>query len=335
MRAMILPKTVSLDEVENPLQLADIPIPIPKENEVLIKVSTCGICHTELDEIEGRTLPSRFPIVLGHEVIGTVDSVGKTVTKLKPGDRVGVGWIHHSTGREDENLSDDFHATGRDNNGGYAEYMTVPENYAFPIPDVFSDEQAAPLLCAGAIGYRALKLTNIKNGDLLGLTGFGGSAHIVLKLVKYLFPDTKVHVFARDKTARDFALEQGADWAGETSQRSPELLNAIIDTTPAWTPIVEALANLKPAGRLVINAIRKEDIDRQYLLKLNYHEHLWMEKEIKSVANITRQDIREFLSIAAKIPIIPTVECYSLEQANKALLELKHNTVKGAKVLRI
>ena len=332
---MILPKIVSLDKVDNPLHLTDLPIPTPKQEEVLIKVSACGVCHTELDEIEGRTMPAKFPIVLGHEVVGKIEALGKGVTKFKKGDRVGVGWIHQSTGRYDENLSAEFRATGRDTNGGYAEYMTVQEGYAYLIADTFSDEQAAPLLCAGAIGYRALKLANIKDGNLLGLTGFGGSAHLVLQLAHYMYPNSKVYVFARDQATRDFALEQGAVWAGNTSQRSPETLDAIIDTTPAWKPLVDSLINLKPAGRLVINAIRKEDTDKDYLLNLSYHEHLWMEKEIKSVANITHHDINEFLHLAAAIPIKPEVTSYKLEEANKALLELKHNTIKGAKVLLI
>jgi propanol-preferring alcohol dehydrogenase len=324
---------VSLDEVDAPLNLVDLPIPSPGWNEVLIKVSACGVCHTELDEIEGRTMPAFMPIVLGHEVIGRVEELGKDVTKLSKGERVGVGWIHYSSGGLGENLSSDFRATGRDTNGGYAEYMTVPEGYAYHIPNIFSDKQAAPLLCAGAIGYRALKLTNIRDGDLLGLTGFGGSAHLVLQLTRYMYPNSKVFVFARDQATRDFALELGAVWAGDTTERSPQALDAIIDTTPAWKPVVEALKNLRPAGRLVVNAIRKEDADKDYLLNLSYHEHLWMEKEIKTVANITREDITEFLPLAAAIPIKPEVTTYALEEANQALLELKHNTVKGAKVL--
>jgi len=335
MKAMVLPKIVSLDEVESPLELVDLPIPVAGGGEVLIRVSACGVCHTELDEIEGRTAPLHFPVVLGHEVVGRVEQVGNEVTKLREGDRVGVGWIHSSTGEADENVSSEFRATGRDVNGGYAEYMTVSEDYAYPIPSSFSDEHAAPLLCAGAIGYRALKLTGIRDGECLGLTGFGGSAHLVLQLTRHLFPNAKVYVFARDDTSRDFARKLGAEWAGDTTDRAPERLHAIIDTTPAWMPVVEALANLRPGGRLVINAIRKEDADRQYLLNLNYREHLWMEKEIKTVANITQHDIREFLPLAAIIPIKPEVETYSLEDANRALTELKHHNVKGAKVLVI
>jgi propanol-preferring alcohol dehydrogenase len=264
-----------------------------------------------------------------------VERTGENVTRWKPGDRVGVGWIHSSSGTPDENLSAQFRATGRDVNGGYAEYMTVPENYAYLIPDVFSDEQAAPLLCAGAVGFRALKLTNLLDGQLLGLTGFGGSAHLVLQLVRYLFPLTQVYVFARNPSERDFARQLGAVWTGDTTDRAPEPLHAIIDTTPAWKAVVEALANLRPGGRLVINAIRKEEVDKDYLLNLSYHDHLWLEREIKSVANVTRADLEAFLPLAAKIPIRPAVTTYPLEAANQALMELKRGSIKGAKVLAI
>lgn len=281
MKAMILPRIVSLHEVNAPLVAADLPMPVAGRGEILIKVAACGVCHTELDEIEGRTAPPKLPIVLGHQVVGRIERLGHGVEKFRVGQRVGVGWIHSSSGAEDENLSTQFRATGRDANGGYAEYMTVGENYAYPISDVFSDVQAAPLLCAGAVGYRALKLSQIGNGQRLGLTGFGGSAHLVLQLVRHRFPDTRVFVFARDAAGRDFARQLGAVWAGETAERSPEPLDAIIDTTPAWTPVVEALVNLRPGGRLVINAIRKQDTDKNALLKLSYQEHLSMRRKSK------------------------------------------------------
>ncbi len=333
MKAMILAEVAPLEPDGHPLQLVDLPVPEPGLGEILIRVSACGVCHTELNEIEGRLVPPRLPVVPGHEVVGVVEKPGNDARLFEPGARVGVGWVHHSSGARDENLSPDFRATGKDVNGGYAEYMSVPEQYAYPIPEIFTDEQAAPLLCAGAIGYRALKLAQIKDGNRLGLTGFGGSAHLVLQLVPYLYPNTDVYVFARDESARKFALESGAVWAGDSSAACPALLHAIIDTTPAWKPVVKAMRNLRPGGRLVINAIRKEDNDKDVLLRLDYSEHLWREKEIKSVANITWWDIREFLDIAAAIPIKPTTESYPLEEANKALLELKFKPVKGAKVL--
>ncbi len=339
MKAMILDGIKDLKKDNAPLKLAEIPTPKPKEGEILIKVSVCGVCHTELDEIEGRTPPPHFPIVLGHEVVGYVYKKGKNANKFKIGDRVGVAWIFSSCGKCEyclsgqENLCESFMATGRDANGGYAEFMTVNENFAYPIPDIFSDSQAAPLLCAGGVGYRSFKLTNIKNGQTLGLTGFGASGHLVLKLAKHLLPDTKIFVFARSESERNFALELGADWAGDTTDESPLKLNAIIDTTPVWKPVVEALKNLKKGGRLLINAIRKENYDIDYLKSISYEKHLWMEKEVKSVANVTRSDVSEFLKIAAEIPIIPEVEEYPLIEANKALLELKQRKIRGAKVL--
>jgi propanol-preferring alcohol dehydrogenase len=324
-----------LAEDEAPLDLVDLPVPEPKPGEVRVKVAACGVCHTELDEIEGRTAPPVLPVVPGHEVIGHVDKRGAGTSRFREGDRVGVAWIHASTGTADENIRPEFKATGRDVNGGYAAYMTVPEDYAYPIPEVFTDTQAAPLLCAGGVGYRSLKLTGLEDGQHLGLTGFGGSAHLVLQLAKHLFPNATFSVFARDAGARAFAAELGAAWTGDTTDRAPEPLHAIIDTTPAWKPVVEALANLRPGGRLVINAIRKEDGDKQELLKLRYHEHLWLEKEIKSVANVTHGDIAEFLPLAAEIPIQPEVQTYPLEEANRALLELKRGRIRGAKVLVI
>ena len=335
MRAMVLSRIVSLDEVDQPLDLVDLSIPKPGPSEILVRVTACGVCHTELDEIEGRTSPPRLPIVLGHQVVGLVEETGSRVSQHRAGDRVGVGWIFSSSGCANENLSEQFRATGRDVNGGYAEYMTVGENYAYPIPPEFSDLQAAPLLCAGAIGFRAMRLANPVDGQPIGLTGFGGSAHLVLQLIRHRYPNSKVYVFARDLQSRQFALQLGAGWAGDTTDRSPEQLMSIIDTTPAWLPVVQALANLAPGGRLVINAIRKEETDKNELLKLSYHNHLWMEREIKTVANITQHDIREFLPLAAEIPLRPQVETYPLQDANNALLELKHGPVRGAKVLTV
>ncbi len=336
MKAMLLQQLGLLDAKRSPLELVhDFPAPTPKDGEIRVQVAACGVCHTELDEIEGRTAPPRLPIIPGHEVVGYVDQLGKGVTTWKLGDRVGVGWIHSSSGDPAENVSDSFVATGRDAHGGYAEYMTVPAEYAYPIPEFFSDAEAAPLLCAGAIGYRALRLTGLTDGEPLGLTGFGGSAHLVLQLARHRFPNSAVYVFARDAQARELARQLGAAWAGDTDEQSPIPLRAIIDTTPAWKPVVHALANLAPGGRLVINAIRKEEGDKDWLLRLNYRDHLWMEREIKSVANITQYDIREFLPLAASIPIRPQVTTYALDDANRALLELKRGPVAGAKVLLI
>ncbi len=335
MKGMLLRKTGLLEDNPTPLELAELEMPRPESKQVLIRVSVCGVCHTELDEIEGRTPPPHLPIVLGHQVVGIIAELGRDVTKRKLGERVGVGWIFHSDGSPTENLSPEFQATGRDADGGYAEFMTAHEDYAFPIPGVFTDRQAAPLLCAGSIGYRAFRLTNLQDGQPLGLTGFGGSAHLVIQLARHLYPNSDVYVFARDAAEREFARELGAVWAGEIMEDSPRKLQAIIDTTPAWTPVVAALQNLGPGGRLVINAIRKQETDQKALLELDYARHLWMEREIKSVANITGRDIAEFLEIGAQIPITPNVEMFPLEDANNALLQLKRGSIRGAKVLQI
>jgi alcohol dehydrogenase, propanol-preferring len=341
MKALLLQNICSLNDNKTPLTIKDIPEPVPTKNEILIKVSACGVCHTELDEIEGRTPPPRLPVVLGHQVVGRVIDKGAKATGFKINDRVGVGWIYSSCGKceycleGNDNLCPEFKATGRDVNGGYEEYMVVPEISAFLIPEIFSDSEAAPLLCAGAIGYRSVKLTGLKDGQSLGLTGFGASAHIVLKMVKNKYPNSKIFVFARSEQEREFAIHLGADWSGDTLDASPEKLNSIIDTTPVWMPIVEAMKNLKPEGRLVINAIRKEDTDKEYLTKINYPEHLWMEKEIKSVANVSVSDIKEFLKIAEEIKLKPEFQEYPLEDANIALLELKQRKIRGAKVLRV
>lgn len=339
MKAMILRGVSSFRENPAPLEHAEAAVPVPGEGEVLLWISACGVCHTELDEIEGRTPPPRYPVIPGHQAVGRIVERGPGADRFRVGDRVGVGWIFRACGRcpfcrgGNENLCPDFEATGRDADGGYAEYMIVPEAFAHPIPDAITDVEAAPLLCAGAIGWRSLRLTGLRNGQRLGLTGFGASAHLVLRLVRHRWPDTPVFVFARNERERAFALDLGAAWAGDTAEEAPERLDAVIDTTPAWKPVVEALKNLAPGGRLVVNAIRKEEGDRETLLALRYPEHLWMEKEIKSVANVARRDITEFLAMAAEIPLRPEVQSYPMAEANRALLELKEGKIRGAKVL--
>jgi propanol-preferring alcohol dehydrogenase len=367
MKAMLLRRLGSLARNRTPLELARVPTPSPGEHEILVRVSACGVCHTELDEIEGRTPPPVLPVIPGHQVVGRVETAGAGARRFQNGDRVGIGWIYSACGKCEycrtgrENLCPDFRATGRDADGGYAEYLRVHEDFAQPIPAAFTDSQAAPLLCAGAIGYRSLRLTGIWGlprfsprepgavpsalGDsaqsgqtrgpapAIGLTGFGASAHLVLQMARHCYPDSRVLVFARSQQEQEFARELGATWAGDTEDRPPERLDCIIDTTPVWRPVIAALENLKPGGRLVINAIRKENTDRQSLASLDYPRSLWLEKEIKSVANVTRQDISEFLALAAEMGIKPEVQEYPLEQANQALLGLKERRIRGAKVL--
>lgn len=341
MKAWLLEKTGPIQADSRPLRMVELPDPMPGEDQVLIRVAACGVCHTELDEIEGRTPPACLPMVLGHQVVGQVVAIGDRVSESVVGDRVGVAWIfsacghcpHCAAGRE--NLCPDFLATGRDRFGGYAELMVAEAAFVHRIPDSISDMEAAPLLCAGAIGYRSLQLTGLVDGQSLGLTGFGGSAHLVLKLVQQRMPSSRIHVFARSERERSFARQLGAFWAGDTHDKAPALLDAIIDTTPAWLPIVQALENLVPGGRLVVNAIRKEPRDQAELLKLDYARHLWLEKQIQSVANVTRQDVREFLRLAADAALKPQTQIFSMAEANQALVELKHQSVTGAKVLRI
>lgn len=335
MRAMSLAATASLEVDPNPLESVEVPTPVPGAGEILVAVSVCGVCHTELDEIEGRTPPPKLPVIPGHEIVGTVVASGAGCGRHRQGDRVGIGWIHSSTGQPDENLVEQFRATGRDVDGGYAEYVVVPERYAYAIPDIFSDAEAAPLLCAGAVGYRSLRLAQLEDGQILGLTGFGGSGHLVLQLARYLYPGGKVYVFARSAAERAFALELGADWAGDTCEAPPGAPHAIIDTTPAWKPVLAALACLRPGGRLVINAIRKEAGDRDLMASICYEEHLWMEKEIKSVANVTHLDLEAFLPVAAAVPLRIETQEYALEEANAALRDLRAGHVRGAKILNI
>lgn len=333
MKAMQLQDISPITPDSQPLLPVALPRPKPGERQILLEVRACGVCHTELDEIEGRTPPPRLPVVPGHEVVGEVVVGGPGATRFRPGERVGVGWVHHSSGELDENLSDAFVATGRDVDGGYAQYMTVPEDYAYPIPGVFSDVEAAPLLCAGAVGYRALMHCGLRDDHWLGLMGFGASGHLTLQLARHLHPNVPVCVFARDRRSRDFARELGADWAGQIDERPPEPLHAIIDTTPAWRPVLESLRSLRPGGRLVINAIRKEDHDKACLLELDYRDHLWMEKQVVTVANLTRYDLSAYLPLAAEAGIHPTTTVFPLSEANSALVKLKAGKNTGAFVL--
>jgi len=334
--SMVLNKIAPIEE--NPLKLEDRPVLQPDSRQILIKVSACGICHTELDEIEGRLIP-RLPVVPGHEIIGSVVKSGANANRFKPGDRVGVAWINSACGKcyfcmhGNENLCEKFKATGCDVDGGYSEYTIVLEDFAYKIPERFTDTQAAPLMCAGAIGYRALKLTDLKNSENIGLYGFGASAHIVIQIVKYRYPDSNVFVFTRnrDDLAGRLAKKMGADWTGVTGDTPPEKLHRVIDTTPAGIVVQEALRNLEKGGKLVINLIRKETP----VPELNYTEHLWYEKEIKSVTNITRDDVEEFLPLASEIPIISKIRGFNLEDANHALNLLKKGKYQGAGVLMI
>ena len=342
MRAMVLERPVSRASESPALRLTDVPAPSPGARDVLVRVAVCGVCRTDLDLAEGRLAPPRDPVIPGHQIVGTVVARGSAADRAREGSRVGVAWIYSACGVCDwcrsgrENLCPEFRGTGCDADGGYAEFVSVPAAFVHEIPTELTDAAAAPLLCAGAVGWRALRLAQLVDGEPLGLTGFGASAHLVLQLARARFPDSPVYVFARSAAERDFALSLSATWAGDTADAPPEMLSAVIDTTPAWKPVVAAMRSLRPGGRLVVNAIRKAPGDAAELSKIDYARDLWMEREIKSVANVTRTDVREMLAIAATSGIRPTVDEVPLEQANDALAWLgSGGAVRGARVLRL
>src|SRR5512141_935819 len=245
MRVMLLAQPAPMRDGNDPLELAEIAVPEPGPDDVLVKVSVCAVCRTDLDVVEGRVAAPRYPLVPGHQVIGRVARVGPDVKTVREGDRVGIAWIHSACGHckwclsGSENLCPEFRGTGCDVYGGYAEYAVVPAKFAPAIPDGFTDAEAAPLLCAGAIGWRSLQRANLSNGETLGFTGFGASAHLVLQLARHRYPDSPIYVFARNPEEREFAKKLGAAWVGDTSDIPPERLDAVIDTTPAWKPIVD------------------------------------------------------------------------------------------------
>jgi len=335
MKAMILDTQSPIEE--KPLKSADLPVPTPAENQILVKVSVCGACHTDLDEAEGRLQPTKSPVVPGHQVVGKVVDRGKAVTKHKIDDRVGITWLFSSCGECDfcragsENLCARAKWTGKDADGGYAEYMVIGEDFAYPVPEQFSDSQAAPLLCAGVIGYRTLRLADITDGQKIGLFGFGASAHIVIQIIKYKFPNSPVFVFTKTEKHAELAKKLGAVWTGRSGDKPHEKMNKIMDFTPVGECVRDALGVLERGGRLIINSIRKETP----VPPLDYAEYLWLEKEIKSVANVTRLDAEEFLPLAAEIPIAPTIEEFPLEQANDVLCSIKHSKLRAAAVLKI
>jgi propanol-preferring alcohol dehydrogenase len=335
MKAMALTKQGPIET--KPLERLELPIPKPADNEIIIKVSVCGACHTDLDEAEGRIKLDKLPRVLGHQVVGIAADKGKSARKFKIGERVGITWLYSSCGKCSfcttgrENLCEKARWTGKDADGGYAEYMVIGEDFAQRIPDSFTDSQAAPLLCAGVIGYRTTRLAEINDGEKIGIFGFGACAHIVIQIIKYKYPNSPVYVFTKQAEHRQLAKKLGAVWTGAGGDKPEMKLNKIMDFTPAGECIRDALEVLERGGRLVINAIRKQT----QIPPLDYAEHLWLEKEIKSVANVTRADAEEFLPLAAKIPIVPTIEEFALEQANEVLYKIKHSQLKAAAVLRV
>lgn len=335
---MLLERIGPMSPDTDPLIEADRPEPMPGPGEVKLSLQACGVCHTELDQIEGR-VETPLPRVPGHQAVGTVVELGEGADGALLGQRVGVGWIASACGacrwcrRGEENLCPEFRGTGRDRDGGYAEFMTIPAAFAVPVPDALDSVHVAPLLCAGAIGYRSLGLADLENGQVLALTGFGASNHLVLSLANVMLPDSPVLVFARDPAQREQAQALGAAWTGDTHDDPPLPPDAIIDTTPVWETVLAALTRLAPGGRLVINAIAKESGDRETLASLDYPSQLWKEKEIKSVANVTRADLHGMLMAAAVHGFRPEVTALPLAQANEALRRIRFGGFRGAFVL--
>src|SRR5215469_14467176 len=331
MKAQALKSPAAIER--HPLALTELPIPEPGDDEVLVKVSVCGICRTDLHVVEGE-LPPRLPsIVPGHQVVGTIVKRGKAAGRHPEGTRVGVPWLHRTDGvceycrRSQENLCEHALFTGYTANGGYAEYVTAPEGFVYPIPEGFGDIQAAPLLCAGIIGFRALRLANLKKGDTLGIYGFGAAGHVCIQVARHW--GINVVVATRESRHQKLARELGAEWVGGAYDTPPERLNAAIIFAPAGELVPAALAVLKKAGTLVLGGIHMSPIP-SFPYELLYHERV-----VRSVANNTRKDGMDFLKVAAEIPIRTQTQIFDLKDANRALEALKHDAIEGAAVLRI
>jgi len=318
---------------QSPLHLNDLPDPVPAPDEVRVRIRTCGLCHTDLHTIEGDLSLPKLPLVPGHQIVGVIDTVGSGVRTLKAGDRVGIPWLYSTDGtcpycsRNTENLCENARFTGYHVNGGYAELCVVREDFAHPLPAAFSDENAAPLLCAGVIGYRSYRLSGAQPGQRLGLYGFGASAHLVLQLARH--EKSEVYVFTRSHAHRELAEKLGATWTGSAEDTPPHPLDASIIFAPAGSLVPLALKHLRKAGTLALAGITMSQIP-----PLNY-DLLYHERVIRSVANSTREDCRDLLRLAAEIPIKTEIRVYPLTDANSALQDLKHSQLAAAGVLRI
>jgi alcohol dehydrogenase, propanol-preferring len=328
---MVLDKPRAAEEA--PLQARDIPEPTPGPGEIRVRVRVCGVCHTDLHIVQGELPMHKLPVVPGHQVVGIVDAVGAGAKGFKEGDRVGVIWLHSTDGtceycrRKSENLCVNAKFTGYDVNGGYAESVIVPADFAYHIPQSFSDESAAPLLCAGVIGYRSLKLSGAAKSDRLGLYGFGASAHIVLQIARHM--GCEVCVFTRAAAHRELAKKLGAAWVGDAKERPPQELDAAIVFAPAGPIVLDALHALRKGGTVALAGITMTPIPQMdYSL-------IYGERVVRSVANSTRQDARDLLELAAEVPVRTAITLYPLEDANRAIADMKHSRIEGAGVLGI
>jgi propanol-preferring alcohol dehydrogenase len=330
MKVMLLKKAKPVDE--KPLELMELPDPVPGPKEIRVKVRACGVCHTDLHTVVGELIPPRLPVIPGHQVVGVVDRLGAGAKRFKAGDRVGMAWLHRTCGRcrfcrnDQENLCADAAFTGYHAHGGYAEYTVVHEDFAYPIPDVFEDREAAPLLCAGIIGYRSLVLSRAQPGCRLGLYGFGAAAHIVIQIAVHR--GMEVYVFSRGERHLELARELGAAWTGHTGDTPPGKMESAIIFAPAGSIVPEALKRLDKGGTLALGGIFMSAIP-----ELDYTEHLYDEKVLRSVTASTRRDGEELLREAAGIPIRTRTQAFTLAEANEALRRLKAGKINGEAVL--
>jgi propanol-preferring alcohol dehydrogenase len=316
---------------EHPLRSAELPMPEPAASEIRIRVSVCGVCHTDLHTVEGDLPLPKLPLVPGHQIVGIVDALGQGATLFQEGDRVGVPWLYSTCGHctycrtGSENLCENARFTGYHTDGGYAEFMVVRETFAYALPRAFSDEEVAPLLCAGIIGYRALRLSNIRPGERLGLYGFGASAHIVIQLARHI--KCEVYVFTRTESHRQLARKLGAAWVGGAEDQPPAEVDASIIFAPAGRLVPEALRALRKGGTLALAGITMSPVPHMDY-SLLYHERI-----VRSVANSTREDARNLLRLAAEIPVLTEIQTFPLAEANRALRDLKQSKIHGAGVL--
>lgn len=329
---MVLEKPKAAEE--NPLALRELPLPFPGPGEVRVRVKACGVCHTDLHTVEGDLPLPKLPVVPGHQIVGVVDARGPGSRRFREGDRVGIPWLHYTCGdcrycrKGLENLCEKARFTGYHTDGGYAEAAVVGEAYAYALPQNFSDLDAAPLLCAGIIGYRSLRLSGVERGDRLGLYGFGASAHIVIQIAQHR--GCEVYVFTRSEEHRRLARELGAAWAGRAEDTPPEEIDGAIIFAPAGRLVLEALRATRKGGTVALAGITMSPIP-----EIDYDSLLYHERVLRSVSNSTRQDAEDLLRAAAEIPVRTQVQAFKLEEANLALEALKQSKIQGAAVLTI
>ncbi|MHC4661761.1 MAG: zinc-dependent alcohol dehydrogenase family protein [Planctomycetota bacterium] len=329
MRAMLLMNTAQIED--NPLVISELPDPEPAEGQIRLRIRACGICHTDLHTVEGELELPRLPLIPGHQIVGEVDMIGNGVSRFSTGDRVGMPWLGKTCGKcsfcksDRENLCYDAKFNGLHFNGGYAEYAVADAGFAYPIPEGFEDTAAAPLLCAGIIGYRALRLADVPEGGRLGLFGFGASAHVTIQIARHL--GHEVYVFTRSSEHRKHAIELGAKWAGTSKEDPGVKLDSAINFTPAGSIVADALGFMERGGTIACAGIHQTPVPE------TPYELLYYERTVRNVANFTRRNAEELLKYAAEIPIRTEVQTFALEEANKALEVLKNSEIRGAGVL--